>query len=221
MLTEHSLLRCLRVRKLLVDQMRRKAFFLSTRHSFVFQMNLLARGIWLILSVLFGAALSTILFFWVACDMHVPLIVTGFLAKYLPILTPLFRAPYVHIDALSSSIAGKLAFDAFLVATFGFCHTFFAQESVQASLSRSLFPKQTLRTAYCIMVSVNSFFIIGFWQHTNIQLWNWLPSTMSIHEQEIILMILYSIIFAPGNLAVERNGWRQMLFFRLLCPFEI
>ena len=184
-------------------------------------MNLLARGIWLILNALFGAALSTILFYWVACDMHVPLIVTDFLGKYLPILTPLFRAPYVRIDALSSSIVGKLAFDAFLVAIFGFCHTFFAQESVQASLSRSIFPKQTLRTIYCIMVSVNSFIIIGFWQHTNIQLWNWLSSTMSIYEQEIILMTLYSIIFAPGNPTVGRDRLRWMLLFRLLCPVEI
>jgi hypothetical protein len=175
------------------------------QHRFVFQMNILTRGIWLILNVVFGAGLSGLLFLWVACDMQVPLILINFLENHLPVMTPFFRAPYVHIDELSSSVAGKLVFNASLVAIFGFCHTFFAQEFVQASLSRFLFPKQTLRTVYCIMVSLNCFIIVGLWQHTNIQLWNWFPSTMSINEQQNVLMIVFVILFTPGNLMARRD----------------
>ena len=184
-------------------------------------MNSFARGIWLVLNLLFGGALASIIFVWVACDMRVPLVLTNFVSTYLPIWTPVFRVPYVHIDALSSSIVGKLLFNAFLFTIFGFCHTFFAQESVQAALNRLMFPKQTLRTVYCMVVSLTSLIVIGFWQHTNIQLWNWLPSTMSTNQQEIVLMIIYNIFFAPGNPIDRRDRSRQTLLFRLVCYSEI
>jgi hypothetical protein len=41
--------------------------------------------------------------------------------------------------------------------------------------------------------------MMGFWQHTHIQLWNWLPTTMSQYQQQLVLLIMYNIIFAPGN----------------------
>jgi hypothetical protein len=162
-------------------------------------MNSVTRGIWLILNLVFGAILAYLLFYWVACDMQMPLILTNFISTNLPILTPIFDVPYVHINKLSSSVAEKLIFNAFLYAIFGFVHTFFAQEFVQIILGRVLFPQQTLRTVYCILISITAFIIMGFWQHTHIQLWNWLPSTMNIYEKQLVLLILYSIIYTPGN----------------------
>ncbi len=162
-------------------------------------MNLVTRGIWLFLNVFFGAGLAIILFFWTACDMQMPLILTNFISTYLPILNPVFDVPYVHINKLSSSVISKLIFNAFLYAIFGFVHTLFAQEFVQTFLGRFFFPKQTLRTVYCLLVSITVFIIMGFWQHTHIQLWNLLPSTMNIYQQQAVLLIIFSIIYAPGN----------------------
>jgi len=162
------------------------------------QLSVVSRVIWLLLNVLFGAGFATILFFWVACDMKMPQLITNFVSNYLPIMTPLFRVPYIEITYLSSSIMGKLAFNAVLYAIFGIAHTVFAQENVQAMLGRYLLPKQTLRTAYCIMVSVTAFLIIGFWQHTHVQLWDWLPPTMDIYQQQRLLLTMFSIIIAPG-----------------------
>jgi hypothetical protein len=162
-------------------------------------MNPITRVSWLLLNLFFGAPLALILFHWVACDMQMPLIIKNFISTNLPILSPFFDVPYVHINKLSSSVMAKLIFNAFLYAIFGFIHTLFAQEFVQSILRRVLFPKQTLRTVYCILVSITAFIIMGFWQHTHIQLWNWLPSTINIYQQQLVLLILYSIIFAPGN----------------------
>jgi hypothetical protein len=162
-------------------------------------MNSVTRGIWLILNLFFGAGLACTLFYWVACDMQMPLIIKNFISTYLPILSPLFDVPYVYINKLSSSVMGKLIFNAFLYGIFGFVHTLFAQEFVQTILGRFLFPQQILRTVYCMLVSVTVFIMMGFWQHTYIQIWNWLPSTMNIYQQQLVLLIVYSIIYAPGN----------------------
>jgi hypothetical protein len=162
-------------------------------------MNWVTRSIWLILNIFFGAILANILFYWVACNMQMPLIIKNFISTYLPILSPIFDVPYVHINRLSLSVIGKLIFNAFLYTIFGFTHTLFAQEFVQSILGRFLFPKQTLRTVYCIITSVTVFIIMGFWQRTNIQLWNWLPSTMNIYQQQLVLLILYNILYIPGN----------------------
>jgi hypothetical protein len=162
------------------------------------QLSPVTRIIWLLFNVLFGAALANILFLWVTCDMKMPQFIINFVSDYLPIMTPLFRVPYIEITFLSSSILAKLAFNAVLYAIFGIAHTVFAQEYVQAMVARYLLPKQTLRTAYCIMISVTAFLIIGFWQHTHVQLWNWLPSTMSLYQQQRVLLTIFNIIFAPG-----------------------
>jgi hypothetical protein len=162
-------------------------------------MNFITRCIWLLLNIFFGAAFASTLFFWAACDMQMPLIITDFISTYLPVLSPIYDVPYVRINELSSSVIGKLIFNAFLYAIFGFVHTLFAQEFVQNFLGRVLFPRQTLRTVYCILVSVTAFIIMGFWQHTHVQLWNWLPSTMNMYQQQRVLLIFYSIIYAPGK----------------------
>jgi hypothetical protein len=162
-------------------------------------MNLVARGIWFLINLFFGATLAYTLFHWIACDMQMPLIMTNFISTYVPILNPLFDVPYVQIEQFSSSVIAKLIFNAFLYAIFGFVHTLFAQEFVQIILRRYLFPPQVLRTVYCSIVTVTAFIIMGFWQHTHIQLWDWLPSTMSQYQQQLRLLIIYNIIFAPGK----------------------
>jgi protein-S-isoprenylcysteine O-methyltransferase Ste14 len=176
-------------------------------------MNFVTRIIWLILNVFCGAPLANILFVWAACDMQLPLIITNFISTYLPIFNPLFNVPYLHINQLSSSISAKLIFNAFLYSIFGFAHTLFAQEFVQTILGRFLFPKQTLRTIYCIIVSVTTFIIIGFWQHTHIQLWNWLPSTMNVYQQQLAMLIVFSIIYTPGN-CIFFHSYRYKTFFK-------
>ncbi|CAF0799968.1 unnamed protein product [Adineta steineri] len=172
-------------------------------------MNSITRIIWLSLNLFFGAPLACLLFAWAACDMQVPLDIKDFTSTYLPIFNPIFDVPYVHINQVSDSIIAKLIFNAFLVAIFGFMHTLFAQEFVHNILSRFLFPKQALRTVYCMITSMTAFIIIGFWQHTHIQLWNFLPKTMNIYQQQHILLILYSIIFIPA--------WYVIIKFN---PFE-
>lgn len=162
-------------------------------------MNLLSRSIWIFFNLFFGAPLAYTLFHWVACDMQMPLIIVDFVATYLPFLTPLFNVPYVHIQLFSSSIVAKLIFNAFLYAIFGFVHTFFAQEAVQTILRQYAFPPQTLRTVYCILSSITSFIIIGFWQHTHIQFWDLLPSTMSRYQRHIILLCCYHLTHLPGT----------------------
>ncbi|CAF2462084.1 unnamed protein product [Rotaria sp. Silwood2] len=146
-----------------------------------------------------------------------PLILTNFISTYLPILSFLFNVPYVHINKISSSVIAKLIFNAFLYAIFGFVHTLFAQEFVQVFLSQFLFPKQTLRTVYCLLVTVTAFIIMGFWQHTHIQIWNWLPSTMNDYQQNLVLFIIYNIVYAPAWLVIiqfnpfEFCGLKQLL----------
>ncbi|CAF1180675.1 unnamed protein product [Rotaria sordida] len=141
--------------------------------------------------------------------MQMPVIYTNFISTYLPILNPLFNFPYVHINTISSSVTAKLIFNAFLNAIFGLVHTVFAQEFAQVFLGRFLFPKQTLRTVYCLLVTVTAFIIMGFWQHTHIQLWNWLPSTMSDYQQNLALFFIFNVIYAPA--------WYVVIQFN---PFE-
>jgi hypothetical protein len=188
------------------------------------QLSPVTRVIWLLLNTLFGAGFATILFFWVACDMKMPQLIINFVSDYLPIMTPLFRVPYIEITFLSSSILGKLAFNAVLYAIFGIAHTVFAQEHVQSMVGRYLLPKQTLRTAYCIMVSVTAFLIIGFWQHTHIQLWDWLPSTMSLYQQQLVLLTMFNVILAPGY-THKTSSFSfivlQLFFIRLVCDHQI
>lgn len=162
-------------------------------------MNFITRVIWFLLNLFFGAPLASTLFIWGACDMQIPIVIIDFVSTYLPIFKPFFDVPYVQFNQLSSSVSVKLIFNAFLCAIFGFVHTLFAQEFVQVILSRFLFPKQALRTVFCILTSVTTFIIIGFWQHTHIQLWNWLPSTMNVYQQQLVLLVIFSIIIAPGN----------------------
>ncbi|CAF1417777.1 unnamed protein product [Rotaria sp. Silwood1] len=193
-----------------------------------FKMNVATRFIWLILNLFFGAGLACILFNWVACDMKMPLILTNFISTYLPISSSLFNVPYVHINKISSSVIAKLIFNAFLYAIFGFVHTLFAQEYAQAFLGQFLFPKQTLRTVYCLLVTITAFIIMGFWQHTHIQLWNLLPSTMNDYQQNLALFIIYNIIFAPGWYVIikfnpfEFCGLQQIFskFDSMTCPYS-
>lgn len=131
--------------------------------------------------------------------MKMPLIIKDLVGTYLPILSPLFDVPYVQFPQFASSIVAKLAFNAVLCAIFGFIHTVFAQESVQIVLRRYFAPKQSLRTIYCVLVTLTVFLIMGFWQHTHIQLWNLFPSTMSEYNQHIALLIIYTIIALPSK----------------------
>ncbi|CAF3323575.1 unnamed protein product [Rotaria socialis] len=191
-------------------------------------MNYIARIIWLLLSLSFGFAVARILFDWGACDMQMPFIYKNLISAYLPILNPIFNVPYVQISSLSTSVVAKLIFNGFLYAIFGFSHTFFAQEFVQAALARFLFPKQTLRTVYCMIATVTVFIIMGFWQHTGIQLWNWLPSTMNSYQQQLVLLVTHHIIFAPGwYIMIKFNpfefGGLQQIFSRAEsagCPYS-
>jgi hypothetical protein len=169
-------------------------------------MHTIVRMIWLMLNIVFGANLATILFFWVACDMHMPLIITNVVSQYFPMLMPLFNVPYLEISYLTASINGKLVFNACLFILFGFIHTFMAQEFVQNQLSQFIFPKQTLRTVYCIIASITAFIIMGFWQHTHVQLWNSLPSTMSIYYQQLVLLSMFSTIYVPGKFMSIRSN---------------
>ncbi len=188
------------------------------------QLSLVARIIWLLLNALFGAGFAAILFFWVACDMKMPELITNFVSDYFPILIPLFRVPYIEISCLSSSIMGKLTFNAVLYAIFGIAHTVFAQEHVQMMVARYLLPKQTLRTAYCIMVSVTAFLIIGFWQHTHMQLWDWLSPTMSLYQRQIVLLTMFGIIIGPGY-SNKTSSFLfivlELFFIRLVCAHQI
>nr|ACD54688.1 putative S-isoprenylcysteine O-methyltransferase-like protein [Adineta vaga] len=181
------------------------------------QLSPVARIIWLLLNILFGGVFAQILFAWTACDMKMPQLIINFISNYLPFMSPLFRVPYLEINSLSSSIWGKLAFDALLYAIFAIAHTVFAQESVQAVITRYLLPKQTLRTAYCVMVSITVFVILGFWQHTHVQLWNWLPTTMSLYQQQFVLLTIFTIIHAP-----EFSGIKQLFSQTgtISCPFS-
>jgi hypothetical protein len=189
--------------------------------SFTNGMNLVTRSIWLILNILFGQNLSYVFFTWIACDLQIPFYIKNFISNYLTIFTHLFQMPYIQISSLS--IFGKLAINAFLFAIFGIFHTLLAQEFVQAFFSRYLFPKETLRTAYCISVSITVFLIMGFWQRTQIQLWNLLPSTMDINQQQIILSILFLIVSAPGNflkvLLIQNNYFQDFMW--VLCLIHL
>ena len=162
-------------------------------------MNFIACAFWFLLNLFFGAIPSSILFYWIACDMQMPLIVKNFASTYLPIYHTLLDVPYAQVNELSTSVIAKLIFNALLYTIFGFAHTFFAQEYVQARLNQFLFPKQTLRTVYCVMITVTVFIVIGFWQHTHIQLWNWLPPTMNIYQQQLVLLVIYNVIYAPSD----------------------
>lgn len=174
-------------------------FLLVTLNDNSFQMNLIARVLWILLNVLFGASLAYILFIWVACDMEIPSFLMDFLDEYIPAIKPIFQVPYIKINQISSSISSKLLFNAFLYAIFGFIHTLFAQEFVQSFLGHFLFPKQTLRTVYNLLVTITVFIIIGFWQHTEVQLWNFLPNTMTKYQQHMLLLMIHTIFHVPGR----------------------
>lgn len=163
-----------------------------------FQMNSLSRILWLLLNFLFGAPLAYTLFHWTACNMQMPLIIKDLVSTYLPFLNPIFNVPYVRIESISSSILAKILFNGFLYAIFGFVHTFFAQEPVQNFLRQKFFPSEILRTVYCVLTTITSFIIMGFWQHTDIQLWDLLPSAMNQYQRDIILLCCYHLICLPG-----------------------
>ncbi|CAF1292105.1 unnamed protein product [Adineta ricciae] len=165
-------------------------------------MNWLARSIWLLFNIFFGAPPATLVFSWVACDLQLPLVIIEPISSYLPILKTLFNVPYVHINEFSSSVSAKLLFNAFLYAIFGTVHTLFAQEFMQVILRRFLFPKETLRTVYCILTTITVIILVGFWQHTHIQLWNWLPGTMDIYQQQRVLLLLFLLFFSPGSYVI-------------------
>jgi len=79
-----------------------------------------------------------------------------------------------------------------------------------------------------MIVRVTAFIIMGFWQHTHIQLWNWLPSTMDIYQQQIVLLILYNILQGPGwYVVIKFNpfdfcGMKQIFskFENFECPYS-
>ena len=161
-------------------------------------MNIISRCFWILFNLLFGAFSASLLFLWIGCDMEMPAFITERIPEHLTGLRRIFRFPYIELAEVSSSIVGKLIFNSFLYAIFGFAHTFFAQESVQNFLGRWFFPKQTLRTVYCVIVTITTFILMGFWQHTGIQLWNWIPSTMNKQTEHILLALFYAIISGPG-----------------------
>lgn len=162
-------------------------------------MHPIARFSWFLINLFFGSPLAFLFFHWIACDMQMPLIVKDLVGIYIPILSPVFDVPYIQIPQFASSIVAKLAFNSVLCAIFGFVHTVFAQESVQIVLRQYVAPKQSLRTIYCVLVTLTAFLIMGYWQHTHIQLWNLFPSTINEYTQHIVLLIIYTIITSPSN----------------------
>ncbi|CAF1518085.1 unnamed protein product [Didymodactylos carnosus] len=157
------------------------------------ELNLMRKIIWLMINIVFCIFLCHILFVWAACDMHLPL----FLISGIPSLTrSFFNVPWIDYEL---SLFNKIIFNALLFFIFGFVHTYFAQEKIQHSMNQ-LFPKPTLRTVYLLFVCITSWLIIGLWQNTQIQLWDFLKSLMLTENQrDSILLIIFILIVLPGE----------------------
>ncbi|CAF0906427.1 unnamed protein product [Didymodactylos carnosus] len=189
------------------------------------ELNLISKIIWLMINILFGTFLSNILFIWTACNMHLPL----FLINLIPSLfKSFFNIPWINLEL---SLFNKIIFNALLCFIFGFVHTYFAQEKIQNSMNQ-LFPKSTLRTVYILLVSITSWLIIGLWQHTQIQLWDFLKNLMLTENQrDIILTIIFILILIPGLYVpfkfniFEFLGIKQLLYSSNLtstkCPLSM
>lgn len=163
--------------------------------------NILNRMFWLILNLLFGGFAALILLIWVSCDMEMP-------TFFFPLLTSssflqsMFHLRWIDLEL---TLFHQILFNACLFALFGFVHTFFARNDVQRYfITKFSFPSIGLRTFYLILTNLASWLLMGFWQHTSIQLWDFLSNPMYEIEyrKHKILLTVFSIINLPGMLVV-------------------
>ena len=175
-----------------------------------------SRTLWTIINILFGAFFAIILFFWVACDMKMPLIILDVVSTYAPWCLLIFDVPYIQVNLIKSSIVGKLLVNGILYGLFAFLHTLLAQEWIHEKITKILLPRQAMRTAYCVSVSCTAYMLMGFWQHTSIELWNFLPQSIDEKHKHFILLIFYNILFSPG-FENQLRDFREFLndFFNL------
>ena len=160
--------------------------------------NIFHRIFWLILNLLFGGFTALILLIWVSCDMEMPTFFFPLLTSS-PFLQSIFHLRWLDLQL---TLFHKILFNACLFSLFGFVHTFSARDDVQRYfITKFLFPSIGLRTFYLILTNLTAWLIMGFWQHTSIQLWDFLSNPMYEIEyrKHKILLTLFSIINLPGT----------------------
>ncbi|CAF4171495.1 unnamed protein product [Adineta steineri] len=186
------------------------------------EVNILNRIIWFLLNILFGGFISMTMLVWVSCDMEMP----NFFFPVLPssFIQSVFHVPWIDMELI---LPCKILFNAFLFGLFGFVHTFFARNDVQQYLiTRLSFPPLALRTFYLILTNIATWLLMGLWQHTSIQLWDFLENYTFQHEyrgRHLILLIIFTLINLPGMCVViqfnslEFFGFKQ-IYQSTSCP---
>ncbi|UJR10767.1 hypothetical protein I4U23_014955 [Adineta vaga] len=183
--------------------------------------NYVHRILWLILNLFFGGFIGLVLLVWVSCDMEMP-------TFFFPLLSSSFLQSVFHVPWIDMKLAlfHKILFNGCLFGLFGFVHTFFARDYVQRYLiTRFSFPSIGLRTFYLILTNISAWLLMGLWQHTCIQLWDFLKdvSFANEHRRHEILLILFAIVNIPGALVIiqfnlfEFFGLKQ-IFQSTTCP---
>ncbi|CAF1054703.1 unnamed protein product [Adineta steineri] len=187
------------------------------------EVNILNRIIWFLMNILFGGFISMTMLVWVSCDMEMP----NFFFPVLPsssFIQSIFHVPWIDMKLIFPC---KILFNAFLFALFGFVHTFFARNDVQQYLiTRLSFPPLALRTFYLISTNITAWLLMGLWQHTSIQLWDFLKNYTFQDEyrgRHLILLIVFTLINLPGMCVViqfdslEFFGFKQ-IYQSTSCP---
>ena len=160
------------------------------------ELSTFPRIVWLLLNLFFGGVVGIVMLVWVSCDMEIP--------TFFPPVTPPFLRPMYHLPwfDLRLPLWAKIIFDIALFANFGFVHTFFAQTKVQEHIAEKLsLPKPALRTVYLMLTTTAVWLLIGLWQKTSIQLWDFLnrsPIETDYTRHEILLG-LFILITLPGK----------------------
>ncbi|CAF1125599.1 unnamed protein product [Adineta ricciae] len=179
--------------------------------------NILNRMFWLILNLLFGGFTALILLIWVSCDMEMPTFFFPLLTSS-PFLQSIFHLRWLDLHL---TLFHQILFNACLFGLFGFVHTFFARDDVQHYFTtKFLFPSFGLRTFYLILTNISAWIVMGFWQHTSIQLWDFLsnPVYEIEYRKHKILLTLFSIINLPGMLVIKQFSMLQ--FFGIKQIFQ-
>ena len=184
------------------------------------EINQFNRIFWMIINIFFGGFVGLFMIVWVSCDMQ--------MLVYLFLVLPYSLHSIFHVPwfVMNLSLPLKILFNACLFANFGFVHTFFAQDYVQESIIRWIpFPKSALRTCYLVLTNIAAWILMGFWQHTSIQLWD-LLSYFPIDndfDRHKILLILFVIVNTPGkNLSdVIFFLFQWEIFHRCMCGHSI
>jgi hypothetical protein len=161
-------------------------------------------------NVLMTAACFT-MFTWIVHDRRMP--------GWPAVLDRVERGPLV--DLAGHRVAAAVVADVLLFALFGAIHLAFARRAAYARLSRTLVPRQALRTVFMTVTAASWLALVFLWQHTGVTVWDLRPalSRVGIPPQAVdtygplvpfaFVLLCIAIVLRHGPFSF--TGLRQLL----------